>query len=40
MLACGKKDTEQKDTLELADVDYADASGAFTINVWYRHDED
>ena len=40
VIACGSKDTEQKDTLELADVDYADASGAFTINVWYRHDED
>ena len=34
VIACGSKDTEQKDTLELADVDYADASGAFTINVW------
>ena len=40
VIACGRKDTEQKDTLELADVDYASASGAFTINVWYRHDED
>ena len=39
MLACGKKDTEQKDTLELADVDYG-SSGAFTINVWFRHDQE
>ena len=30
---------EQKDTLELADVDYG-SSGAFTINVWFRHDQE
>ena len=39
VLACGAKDTEQKDTLELADVDYG-SSGAFTINVWFRHDQE
>ena len=39
MIACGAKDTEQKDTLELADVDYG-SSGAFTINVWFRHDQE
>ena len=30
---------EQKDTLELADVDYG-SSGAFTINVWFKHDQE
>ena len=39
MIACGAKDTEQKDMLELADVDYG-SSGAFTINVWFRHDQE
>ena len=39
MLACGKKETEQKDTIELQDVDYG-VNGAFTINVWFRHDQE
>ena len=33
------KDTQQKDALELADVDYG-SSGAFTINAWFRHDQE
>ena len=39
MIACGAADTEQKDTLELDDVDYG-VNGAFTINVWFRHDQE
>ena len=38
-IQCGKKDgtNEQKDTLEIADVDYG-RSGAWALSVWFRHD--
>ena len=39
VISCGDNETVQKDTLELADVDYG-VNGAFTINVWYRHHEE
>ena len=38
-IQCGKKDTEQKDTLELADVGYGH-TGAWSLSLWFRHDED
>ena len=39
VISCGSVDTKQKDTLELADVDYG-KNGAFTMNVWFRHDKE
>ena len=38
-IQCGAKDgaNEQKDTLQLADVDYGH-SGAWSLSVWFRHD--
>jgi len=39
VLACGKKDGEQKDLIELEDVDYG-RTGKFTINIWFRHDQE
>ena len=39
VISCGSATTLQKDTLELADVDYG-KNGAFTMNVWFRHDKE
>ena len=39
VISCGDATTLQKDTLELADVDYG-KNGAFTMNVWFRHDKE
>jgi hypothetical protein len=37
-LACGSKTTKQKDTVQLADVDYGQ-SGKFSIQLWFRHED-
>ena len=39
VISCGSATTLQKDTLELADVDYG-KNGKFTMNVWFRHDKE
>ena len=39
VISCGSATTLQKDTLELADVDYG-KNGKFAINVWFRHDKE
>ena len=39
VISCCSADTLQKDTLELADVDYG-KNGKFTMNVWFRHDKE
>jgi hypothetical protein len=39
VISCGDAATMQRDTLELADVDYG-KNGKFTMNVWFRHDKE
>ena len=39
VISCGSATTLQKDTIELADVDYG-KNGKFAINVWFRHDKE
>lgn len=37
VIACGRKDIEQKDSISLSDVDYG-KNGGWTSNSWFKHD--